>query len=85
VGDSEAAAKVQLKKITELRAEMKDIAEGAKEKDANIKQLQANLESIQDQMGRTSYVKTRNSTQHYHFFTPIHFCCIQTELFFDFI
>lgn len=56
-GDAEAAAKVQLEKIKDIRAEMKEIAEGAKDKDATIKQLAANLESVQDQMGRTSYTR----------------------------
>mmetsp|Transcript_11380 Transcript_11380/g.34269 ORF Transcript_11380/g.34269 Transcript_11380/m.34269 type:complete len:627 (+) Transcript_11380:68-1948(+) len=56
-GDAEAAAKVQLEQIKVIRGEMKDVADRIKERDTSSKQLQVNLESVQDQMGRTSYTR----------------------------
>jgi len=57
-GDAEGIAKKQLEKIKALRAEMKGVADGAKQKDAVIKQLQADYEAVNKQVGRASYTRS---------------------------
>eukprot|EP00040_Diaphanoeca_grandis_P005748 m.34310 g.34310 ORF g.34310 m.34310 type:complete len:628 (-) comp16961_c0_seq1:92-1975(-) len=57
-GDAEGIAKQQLEKIKALRAEMKNIAEGAKQKDTVIKQLEADYEAVNKHVGRASYTRS---------------------------
>lgn len=56
-GDAEGHAKLQLEEIKVVRAEMKEIAESAKEKDGIIAQLQADLASVSTQVARSSYTR----------------------------